>query len=70
VCAPKIIGSKLAADTIVLAHGVSEVGRCLAGVEALLKGSVDPAGTRILAVVGVERCESHLPRRGKGSLPL
>ena len=70
MCAPKIIGSKSAADTMVQTHGVCEVGRCLAGVEASLKGGVDLAGIRILAVVGVERCESHLPRRGKGSLPL
>ena len=43
--------------------------RCV-GVEACLEGCVDPIPMRILAVVGDERCENHLGRKGKGSFSM
>ena len=41
-----------------------------ARVEACLEGYVDLVLMRILAVVGDERCENHLGRKGKGSFSM
>ena len=52
VFAPKIIGSKLATDTMVHEQGSCKVDWCSARVEASLKGFVDLVVIRILVVVG------------------
>ncbi len=43
---------------------------CCVRIEACFEEHVDLILIRILAVVGYERCENHLGRKGKGSFSM
>ena len=60
----------MAADTFIEQHGCFKVDWCCLRAEACPQGYVDLKEIRILAVVGDERCENHLGRKGKGSFSL